>query len=124
MAARSLYILPLALLGLTVALGGCVGSTMTSARTAGPGKEMTSQKPAQRVAECVEFSWQNETMFGIDANAYLNAAKDGSFTVYTREAAYFVDVKPQGAGSLLEFYAPGQPSAVTDNRLGALATCL
>ena len=116
--------LPLVLLGFTLLLGGCVSSTMNTARTSGPSKTLTSEKPAQRVAECAEFSWQSEAMFGIDANAYLNNAKDGPFTVYTREAAYFVDVRPQGAGAALNFYAPATPSPVTDTRLAALATCL
>lgn len=116
--------LPVALLICAAALGGCVGSTMTSARNAPPTKVLASEKAAQRVAECIEFSWQSEAMFGIDANAYLNAGKDGMFTVYTREAAYFVDVRAQGAGATLNFYAPTQPSAVTDTRLAAIATCL
>ena len=120
----SLLIQTLAAASIVVLLGGCVGSTMTNARSVGPGKVLSSQKPAQRVAECVEFAWQNEAMFGIDANAYLNNPKDGSFTVYTREAAYFADVKPQGSGASLAFYAPAVSSAVSDQRLAALATCL
>lgn len=114
----------LIVLTLAALLGGCVGSTMSTARSAGPTKVLASQKPAQRVAECVEFAWQSDAMFGIDANAYLETGKNGTLTVFTREAAYFVDVQPQGAGATLDFYAPARPSATTDTRLAALATCL
>ncbi|WPO98325.1 hypothetical protein SFA35_16945 [Pseudomonas sp. HR96] len=124
MSTRCACKLTLALLFCSLGLGGCVGSAMTSARSAGPSKVLASQKPAQRVAECVEYSWQSEPMFGIDANAYLHAGKDGVFTVYTREAAYFVDVRAQGTGAALDFYGPAQPSPVTDTRLAAVATCL
>lgn len=114
----------LGLLGLCLSLGGCVGQTMTSARHAGPTQLLTSEKPALRVAECAEFAWQNEAMFGIDANAYLDKGTDGVLTVYTREAAYFADVKAAGAGASIAFYGPAQSNEVTGKRLAALATCL
>ncbi|WP_213881459.1 hypothetical protein [Pseudomonas sp. dw_358] len=115
---------PLGLLGLCLSLGGCVGHNMTSTRAGGPTRVLSSEKPALRVAECVEFSWQNDAMFGIDANAYLNKGADGVLTVYTREAAYLADVKAAGAGASITFYAPAQSSEVTGKRLAALATCL
>lgn len=119
-----MYKFSLGVLGLCLALGGCVGQTMSNARTAGPGQVLSSAKPALRVAECTEFSWQNEAMFGIDANAYLHKGADGVLTVYTREAAYFVDVKPAGTGASIAFHAPAQATEVTGKRLAALATCL
>lgn len=112
------------MLALATLLAGCAGSTMDHARAAPPAKTLTSQKPAQRVAECTEFAWQSEVMFGIDANAYLRRGEADSFTVYTREGAYFVDIKPQGAGAALAFYAPTTAGDTSDRRLAALATCL
>jgi hypothetical protein len=111
-------------LALATLLAGCAGSAMDHARTAPPAKILTSQKPAQRVAECTEFAWQSEVLFGIDANAYLRKGEADGFTVYTREGAYFVDVKPQGAGAALAFYAPANGGDTRDRRLAALATCL
>jgi hypothetical protein len=112
------------LLALATFLAGCAGSAMDHARSAPPAKTLTSQKPAQRVAECTEFAWQSDVMFGIDANAYLRKGEAGTFTVYTREGAYFVDIKPQGAGASLAFYAPASAGETRDRRLAALATCL
>jgi hypothetical protein len=119
---KSLF--PITLLSVAALLCGCVGSTMDTARSAAPSKTLSSLKPAQRVAECVEFTWQGEAMFGIEANAYLRRGADGRLTVYTREAAYFVDIRTQGTGTALAFYAPAGASDMTDRRLAALATCL
>ena len=62
-------------------LAGCAGSVMDDARTRTPYKVMTSDKPEKIVAQCVQFGWQDEAVFGVDAAAYLEPRKQGGTTV-------------------------------------------
>ncbi|MGH8486961.1 MAG: hypothetical protein ACRESP_21395, partial [Pseudomonas sp.] len=64
-------------------LAGCASSAMEAARTQAPNKRFTSSKPADRVAQCIQFGWQDEAVFGVDASGYLEPGKEGGFTVYT-----------------------------------------
>jgi len=102
---------------------GCASSTMDAARTGAPSAQLDSRKPAGRVAECIQYSWQDEVVFGVDASGYKDARKDGGFTVYTREAQAFVDVYPQGQGTHVDFYAKPQDGTAL-RRKAAAATCL
>ena len=104
-------------------LVGCAGSAMNQARTQAPYKTLTSDKPEQVVAQCVQFSWQDEAVFGVDAGAYLQPAQKGGTTVYTRSAESFVDVQGSATGTALSYYAQ-QDDFVAKRRLAALATCL
>ncbi|MDZ5603853.1 hypothetical protein SJI00_13805 [Pseudomonas sp. RP23018S] len=102
---------------------GCASSTMDAARTGPPSAQLDSRKPAERVAECIQYSWQDEAVFGVDASGYKDARKGGGFTVYTREAQAFVDIYPKGAGTHVDFYAQQQDSTALRRKAGA-ATCL
>ncbi|QIB07930.1 MULTISPECIES: hypothetical protein [Pseudomonas] len=104
-------------------LAGCAGSAMNEARTQAPYKIMTSDKPEQVVAQCVQFSWQDEAVFGVDAGAYLQPGKQGGSTVYTRSAEAFVDLQTGADGTTLNYYAK-HDDFVAKRRLAALATCL
>ncbi|MGD8221526.1 hypothetical protein [Pseudomonas thivervalensis] len=104
-------------------LAGCAGSAMNEARTQAPYKTLTSDKPEQVVAQCVQFSWQDEAVFGVDAGAYLQPGKKGGSTVYTRAAESFVDLHAGATGTELSYYAK-QDDFVAKRRLAALATCL
>ncbi|EJM15067.1 hypothetical protein PMI22_04387 [Pseudomonas sp. GM21] len=104
-------------------LAGCAGSVMDDARTKTPYKTLKSTKPHAIVAECVQFSWQDEAVFGVDAAAYLEPGKNGGSTVYTRSAESFVDVTPDASGTVLNYYAQ-HDDFVAKRRLAALATCL
>ncbi|MBC3349911.1 MULTISPECIES: hypothetical protein [Pseudomonas] len=104
-------------------LVGCAGSAMNQARTQAPYKTLTSDKPEQVVAQCVQFSWQDEAVFGVDAGAYLQPAQKGGTTVYTRSAESFVDVQGSATGTALSYYAQ-HDDFVAKRRLAALATCL
>lgn len=113
---------------LTVALAasvlvGCAGSAMNQARTAAPYKKMTSDKAEQLVAQCVQFAWQDEAVFGVDAGAYLQPGKNGGTTVYTRSAESFVDLQTSRGGTALSYYAR-HDDFMAKRRLAALATCL
>ncbi len=56
-------------------LAGCAGSAMNEARTKAPYKTLNSEKPGKDVAQCVQFSWQDEAVFGVDAAAYLQPGR-------------------------------------------------
>jgi len=104
-------------------LAGCAGSVMNDARTKPPYKTLKSDKPEKVVAQCVQFSWQDEAVFGDDAGAYLQSGENGGTTVYTRAAESFVDVTLDASGTVLSYYAQ-QDDFVAKRRLAALATCL
>jgi hypothetical protein len=110
-------ILMVALAG--VLLAGCAGSTMKEARSQSPYKTLASSKPDLVVAQCVQFAWQDEAVFGVDASGYLQPGETGGFTVYTRSAEAFIDVQ----GGALKYYAT-QDNWAAKRRLAALATCL
>ncbi|VVN36784.1 hypothetical protein PS645_05143 [Pseudomonas fluorescens] len=104
-------------------LAGCAGSAMNDARTGTPYKIMTSEKPEKVVAQCVQFAWQDEAVFGVDAGAYLQPGEKGGSTVYTRSAESFVDLTTAVTGTQLSYYAQ-RDDFVAKRRLAALATCL
>ncbi|WP_244650800.1 MULTISPECIES: hypothetical protein [unclassified Pseudomonas] len=110
-----------AALGLCV-LTGCTGLNMKQARSTAPVQTMNSEKTAQKIAQCVQFSWQDEAMFGVMTDA-SSEASDGGYTVFTPAATYFADIRPRGAGSVVSFYAREQGEVAT-RRLASLATCL
>ncbi|WP_412460211.1 hypothetical protein ACK2SD_15170 [Pseudomonas sp. SC11] len=102
---------------------GCASSTMEAARTGQPGARLDSQKAPEIVAQCIQFSWQEEAHFGVDASGYLEPRKAGGFTVYTREAESFVDVYPQAGGTRVDYYAQ-KSDMIALQRKAAAATCL
>ncbi|WP_025804161.1 hypothetical protein [Pseudomonas chlororaphis] len=106
-----------------VLLAGCAGSAMNEARSKSPYKVLSSAKAEQVVAQCVQFAWQDEAVFGVDASAYLEPAKVGGYTVYTRSAESFADIRGQASGTTVNYYAT-QDDWVAKRRLAALATCL
>lgn len=114
-----------AILPMTVALllVGCASSTMEAARNGAPTAQLASHKAADLVAQCIQFSWQEERAFGVDASGYLQARKTGGFTVYTRGAESFVDVYAQAGGTRVDYYAQ-KDDQVALQRKAAAATCL
>jgi hypothetical protein len=85
---------------MTVALllVGCASSTMEAARTGAPTARLDSHKTPDVVAQCIQFSWQEEKTFGVDASGYLEARK-AVVSPCTREAESFVDVYAQAGGT-------------------------
>lgn len=106
-----------------VLLAGCASSAMDDARTRAPNKTLTSAKADQLVAQCVQFAWQDEAVFGVDAAAYLQPGQAGGYTVYTRSAEVFADIKAEASGTTVHYYAI-KDGYVSKRRLAALATCL
>ena len=80
-------------------LVGCASATMEAARGNAPTAQLDSHKAPEIVAQCIQFSWQEEAAFGVDASGYLEPRKQGGFTVYTREAESFADIYPQSGGT-------------------------
>ncbi|POG02751.1 hypothetical protein BGP82_15640 [Pseudomonas putida] len=113
-------ILPLAAV---LMLAGCASATMETARGGKPTAQLDSHKAPALVAQCIQFSWQEEKVFGDDASGYLEQRKQGGFTVYTREGEAFVDVYPQSGGTRVDYYAK-QNDGVALQRRAAAATCL
>ena len=105
-------------------LAGCVSPAMDTARSKAPVRVLASDKATALVAECIKFSWEDESIFGVDASAYLNSDKAGQQTVYTRGAESFADLVPQGTGTAVSYYAKQPGDAAAMRRLAMLATCL
>lgn len=107
----------------TTLLAGCAGSAMEDARTQTPYKTLSSEKPEKDVARCVQFAWQDEAVFGVDASGFLEPGQAGGYTVYTVAAKYFVDVHGEAGATRVNYYA-GTDDWPAKRRLAALATCL
>lgn len=106
-----------------VTVAGCAGPAMNQARSAGPLKTFTSNKDEQIVAQCIQFSWQDEAVFDVDAAAYLESSSEHGTTVFTRGAEYFADVKNRGGVTTVEYYV-AKREHTAPRRLAGLATCL
>jgi hypothetical protein len=104
-------------------LSGCAGSKMNEARIGAPYKTLASDKATLVVAECIQFGWQDESVFGVDAGGFKEPSEAGGFTVYTTGGDYFVDIQSVGAGSSVKYYA-AEDTMPAKRRLAALATCL
>lgn len=104
-------------------LVGCASAAMDAARSGKPAAQLDSRKAPELVAQCIQFSWQKEDSFGVDASGYMEPRKQGGFTVYTREAESFVDVYPQAGGTRVDYYAQKNDSMALQRRAAA-ATCL
>ncbi|MDD2054493.1 hypothetical protein NPS46_18255 [Pseudomonas putida] len=107
-----------------VALAGCAGQALNQARAVGPTKTFVSAKAEQVVAQCIQFSWQDEAVFDVDAAAYLesSSAIKGT-TVLTRGADYFVDIRSEGGATAVSYYV-AKSDKTAPRRLAAVATCL
>lgn len=103
-------------------LAGCAGSAMNEAREGAPMQTLTSDKDAKLVAECTQYAWQDEAMFGTSADAMIEA-QGGGYTVYTVGGKYFADVRKGPEGTSVKYYS-SVPGDVAQTRLAALATCL
>lgn len=104
-------------------LSGCAGSKMKEARTGTPYKTLASDKAPLLVAQCIQFGWQDETVFGVDAGGFKEPLEGSGFTVYTTDGDYFADVRSTGAGSTVKYYAH-EDNLPAKRRQAALATCL
>lgn len=104
-------------------LAGCMARPMSEIRQAGPSKILLSKKTDKALAQCVQYEWQNQSLFGVTPEATMQADRDSGYTVFTAASEYFVDIKPGASGSEAKFYV------IADNwiaraRLEKIQSCL
>ena len=104
-------------------LAGCMAPTMNEARQAGPDKILYSKKSDKALAQCVQYEWQNQSLFGVTPEATLQPGRDAGFTVFTAGSEYFVDIQPGASGSVAKYYAVLN-NWISAKRLAALQSCL
>jgi hypothetical protein len=104
-------------------LAGCTAPAMNEARSQGPYKTFLSQKSGQLVAQCIQFAWQDESVFGVEGDAFIHSGSQNKLTVYTRGSEYFVDVLGGASGTTVNYYQT-LSNSIAERRLSALATCL
>ncbi|MBD1586540.1 hypothetical protein [Pseudomonas typographi] len=109
---------------LALALAGCAGYKMDHTRDVGPIGTLESARPPQELAQCVEATWQSEALFGAVADAFTERAGNGQYTVSDHASDYFVDINPNGPGSVLRFYGNPRSGEVAQKRQATVATCL
>lgn len=106
-----------------IALSGCVAPTMNEARQEGPYRVMTSKKSDSALAKCVQYEWQNQSIFGGTPGATLQPGRDTGYTVFTEGSQYFVDIQPKGSGAEAKYYVV-VGNWIANKRLTALQGCL
>lgn len=104
-------------------LSGCIAPTMNEARQKGPYRVLTSQKTDAALAKCVQYEWQNQSIFGGTPGATLQPGRDTGYTVFTEGSQYFVDIQPKGSGSEAKYYVV-LGNWIANKRLTALQGCL
>jgi len=111
-----------ALVSMTL-LAGCAGPAMNSARQAGPVQVLGSDKDPRQVAECIQFSWQVQRLFGATTDALLDVHDADRYTVYTIGGTHFVDVQKGPGEVAVKFYSQNRDDT-SRRRLATVATCL
>lgn len=106
-----------------VMLSGCMAPTINEARQEGPYKVLHSKKTDKDVAECAQYEWQNQPIFGGTPGATLQPGRDAGYTVFTEGSQYFVDIQPKGSGSEAKYYVV-VGNWIANKRLTALQSCL
>lgn len=87
-------------------LAGCAQS-MTSIRSEGPAQRYTSSKPADEVAKCILFAWQDTRLSGAPAQASLQPGRQTGTTVVALSGDYFADVDRKGEATIVDYYRVG-----------------
>lgn len=106
-----------------ISMAGCMAPTMNQARQEGPYKILYSKKTDKDLAQCVQYEWQNQPIFGGAPGATLQPGKDNGFTVFTTSSEYFVDIQPGASGSVASYYVV-LSNWIAKKRLTALESCL
>lgn len=107
----------------TMLLAGCIAPTMNDARQDGPDKILYSKKFDKSLAQCVQYEWQNQSLFGVTPEATLQPGRDSGYTVFTAGSEYFVDIQTGASGSVAKYYAVLN-NWISAKRLAALQSCL
>lgn len=106
-----------------VVLAGCMARPMSEVRQDGPYKILHSNKTDKALAECVQYEWQNQALFGVTPQATLQAGRDSGYTVLTAGSEYFVDFKQDATGTDARYYAIAR-NWIAKARLEKLQSCI
>jgi hypothetical protein len=96
---------------------------MNEVRQGGPNKILYSKKSDKAVAQCVQYEWQNQSLFGVTPEATMQAGRDSGYTVFTAASEYFVDIKAGASGSEARYYVIAD-NWIAKARLDKLQSCL
>lgn len=111
-------------LGLALcALGGCMARPMQEVRQDGPSKILFSKKTDKALAQCVQYEWQNQSLFGVTPEATMQPGRNAGYTVFTAASEYFVDIRPGASGSEAKYYVIAN-NWIAKARLEKLQSCL
>jgi hypothetical protein len=96
---------------------------MNEVRQDGPNKILFSKKTDKALAQCIQYEWQNQSLFGVTPEATMQAGRDSGYTVFTAASEYFVDIKSEASGAEAKYYV------IADNwiaraRLEKIQSCL
>ena len=75
-------------------LAGCAGSKMKEARSGTPYKTLASDKAPLVVAQCIQFGWQDEAVFGVPNSVAVSSTR----SVWVRSSASTAWLEPVAAG--------------------------
>lgn len=106
-----------------IAIAGCMAPTMNEARREEPYKVFNSKKTDADLAKCVQYEWQNQPIFGGTPGATLQPRYDTGYTVFTEGSQYFVDIQPNGTGSVAKYYVVIS-NWIAKKRLTVLEGCI
>lgn len=104
-------------------LAGCMARPMNEVRQDGPSKILYSKKTDKALAQCVQYEWQNQSLFGVTPEATMQAGRDAGFTVFTAASEYFVDIKNGASGSEAKYYVIAN-NWIAKARLEKIQSCL
>lgn len=85
-------------------LGGC--ASVADTRSNPPLLTLTSQKPAQNIAECIRDSWQSTTVLGASIGGILQTSGN-RYSILAPDAQaplHLVDVEPVNGGSMVSYH--------------------
>jgi hypothetical protein len=104
-------------------LAGCMARPMEEVRQDGPNKILFSKKTDKALAQCVQYEWQNQSLFGVTPEATTQPGRDAGYTVFTAASEYFVDIRPGASGSEAKYYVIAD-NWIAKARLEKLQSCL
>ncbi|MFJ7792337.1 hypothetical protein [Pseudomonas sp. NPDC096950] len=104
-------------------LAGCSTPTMPEMRQTGPAKTYSSNKPEDALAKCILFAWQDTSLAGGGAVAYIQPGRSGGVTVYTQGNEYFADIQQRKAKTTIQYFEVGH-SWISKKLISSMETCI
>jgi hypothetical protein len=108
---------------MVLALGGCTTSPQEM-RADGALKSFITPKPAEQVAECILYAWQNESLAGVHYDVNLQPRPGGGKSVVSASNREMADVISGKGSTKVEFYSSSSMSWISERRMASLKPCL